>query len=94
MNAQEMLKDITETRACEGIEDWLKDKLLPRMRNSANLSVNVDSSSIKWSNGAFMRDMQNLGYAIESKCDDRPCALPYYKISIYAGRFYVGAPSN
>lgn len=82
MNAQEMYTELTEHKSCEGLEVWLKEKLLPMMRNSSNLSVVINTRDVRWASGPFIRDMEHLGYWMEHKCDDRPCAIPYYRISL------------
>ena len=82
MKAIDMYTLIQESQACEGLEEWLTDYLLPRMRSSSELRVNVPYNSVTWDRASFIRDMQNLGYTIDYDCDDRPCALPFYTISL------------
>lgn len=85
MNAHEMYTAIQENNSCEGLEDWLKDTLLPRMRDSTDMTVRINARDIGYSSGRFIRDMENLGYIISHECDDRPCAIPYYSIKIRPG---------
>lgn len=87
MNAHEMYTALHDHVACEGLEDWLKDTLLPRMRDSANMTVCINTRDVEYSSGRFIRDMENLGYTISAECDDRPCAVPFYKISLVFDKF-------
>lgn len=82
MNAHEMYTLIQESQACDGLEEWLKETLLPRMRTSSELRVRISSNTVPWDRACFIRDMENLGYTMDYDCDDRPCALPFYTISL------------
>lgn len=82
MNAQDMYKVINTPGVCEGLDEWLQNVLLERMKNSSDLTVSMSISSVPYNQACFTREMVGLGYNIVTGCDDRPCAQPYYKISI------------
>lgn len=89
MNAHEMYTLIQETQACEGLEEWLKDHLLPRMRTSSDMRVRIDSKRVPWDRVSFIRDMEKLGYVMDYDCEDRPCAEPYYTIALVFNKFTI-----
>ena len=82
MNAQDMFEAIQKSQVCEGLDEWIKDTLYPRMRQSPDLIVRFNERTITWSRYDFIRDMERLGYRMEWDCEDRPCSEPYYTISI------------
>lgn len=82
MHANEMFQELNKPEVCEGLDEWLRTKLFNAMKNGHGMVVNMACSSVPWSQAAFIRAMTNLGYEVEAKCDDRPCAQPYYKIAI------------
>ena len=82
MNAQEMYKALNTVSACDGLDKWIEHILFDRMQKSSNMKVSMDTKVVPYNQASFMREMRNLGYSVEYKCDDRPCASPYYEISI------------
>lgn len=82
MNAQEMFKELNKPEVCEGLDEWIRTKLFAALKHSHTMTAIVNASAAPWSQAAFVRAMVNLGYEVNVECDDRPCALPYYKISV------------
>jgi hypothetical protein len=82
MNAQEMLKELSKPEVCEGLDEWIRTKLFAALKSSYNMSTIVYPSTLQWSQRSFVRAMTDLGYDVDVLCDDRPCAVPYYKVSI------------
>lgn len=85
MNANEMAKLLKNHDSCAGLDEWIKTELFTRFCRSGTGKVNVDTLYIRncgWGCDEFEFAMRSRLYIIEYKCEDRPCASPYYIISL------------
>lgn len=83
MNAHEMYQELLKHEPCEGLEDWIKHSLFERMKEGGNMTAFYACNSLSaWRRQSFIKAMNDLGYTVIVECEDRPCATPYYKITI------------
>lgn len=70
------------------IDEYIKTELRDKFISCGNLTTNVYSSQIqRYFNKYGMTDkvqkrLEMLGYVVEYKCEDRPCAEPYLVVTI------------
>ena len=65
-------------------DDWINGELTQKFIHSGNRKVRVDPQEVPYyhynNKDSLMTKLRSEGFCVEYKCEDRPCASPYFEI--------------
>lgn len=85
ITAESIKADLLTLNACEGLDEWINSNVKPKfIQNAGGRPVHIDQSIVTriWNGHAFENAMIKRGFRVELICEDRPCAIPYFKIEL------------
>lgn len=84
VTAADIRKAIEENAKCAGIDQWIAETLMPTFitKNGGDIDIDVRAVTKRWHKDNFIKAMQDRGFKIEYKADNRPAEYPYYRISL------------
>jgi phenylalanyl-tRNA synthetase beta subunit len=69
-----------------GFSDFIRDVVAEKFINQMSTTIRIDHNTVNSYFGArvnaarVIRSLYNAGFVATYKCDDRPCAEPYFEI--------------
>lgn len=82
--ASDMKEDLNKCY-CDGIDDWLRDEILPRFAKMEDFTITISAemlSSMGWDGGNWKRSMKQRGFKVEEYCTQDYFSDLRYRISL------------
>lgn len=83
IKAKDIYEQLKQKGRCDGIDNWISE--LADSFSFNKMQVIVYSSTVSqqgWDGAAFMAEMELRGFHITYECEDRPCGICYYTVTI------------
>lgn len=91
MNANDVRMLVERSEPIEGFSEFIRDVVAARFVKFSGAPITVIDSDIKnYFNGhipaaRIVRAFYDAGFVATYKCDDRPCAEPYFEVILPPG---------